>query len=221
MVNPIVQTAPLVIIPVTAIQPVFLVGLVNTRIKIFSCRLNLVNYVPPVHILRPLVCPVQLIATTVQQEKKIPTMVLGPAVIVRIVMLCSYQIRVVQAVRNVMQGHCRKRVAPNADHVVLEHTVMGANTVPQVDTAMAVTQLIHHVGIVRPVITTRTLDKVRVYHASQGNSIILPVLSSANLAKRILFQVRNIVKFPVNHALLVVHPNKAVPNVPIVHQVNS
>jgi len=221
MVNPIVQTAPLGIIPVTAIQHALLVRLVNTRIKIFNCQLNLANYVPPVHILRPLVCPVQLIATTVQQEKKIPTMVLGPAVIVRIVMLCSYQIRVVQAVRNVVQGRCRKRVAPNADHVVLEHTVMGAKTVPRVNIAMAVTQSIHHVGIVRPVITTRTLDKVRVYHASQGNSIILLVLLHANFAKRTPFQAINTVKFPVIHALLVVHPNRAVPNVLIVHLVNS
>jgi hypothetical protein len=72
MVNPIVQIASLVIIPVTVIQHVLLVWLVNTRIKIFNCQLNRVQIVPAADILPRSVCPVHWDAMLVPLEN-IPT----------------------------------------------------------------------------------------------------------------------------------------------------
>ena len=113
------------------------------------------------------------------------------------------------------------KVVLNVPRVVLGHTVLDVKIVPKVNTVTAVILLRSPVEIAPPVTTMITTVRALVYHAFQGNSTILRVLWHANFAKRIPIQVRNIVKFPVNHALLVVHPNRAVRNVPIVHQVNS
>ena len=112
-------------------------------------------------------------------------------------------------------------VVPSANHVGRGRMVLDVKIVPKVNTVTAVILLRSPVEIAPPVTTMITTVRALVYHAFQGNSIILPVLWHANFAKRIPFQVINIVEFPVNHALLVVHPNRAVRNVPIVHQVNS
>ena len=49
--------------------------------------------------------------------------------------------------------------------------------------------------------------------------LLVPLI--AHVAKRIPFPLIKVVLRPVHHVLLVVHPNKAVLNVPIVHLVNS
>ena len=58
----------------------------------------------------------------------------------------------------------------NAKPVVLGRTAMDANRVVRVNTAMAVTLLLHRVEIVRPVFTTTLLVKVLVCPVNRVNS---------------------------------------------------
>jgi hypothetical protein len=61
---------------------------------------------------------------------------------------------------------------PNAKHVVLGRTAMDVNLVLPVNTAMAVTLLLHRVEIVQPVFTTTLLVKVLVCPVYRVNSTI-------------------------------------------------
>jgi len=58
--------------------------------------------------------------------------------------------------------------------------------------------------------------KLLVCRANQANSTMLPVLSNANLAKRILFQATKIEPCPVTNVPVVVPPIQAVPSAVLV-----
>jgi hypothetical protein len=83
---------------------------------------------------------------------------------------------------------------------VLEHMVMGVKIVVKGNTAMAVILLRSRAEIAQPGTTAMALVKVLAYHAYPANSTILPVPTSANLAKRILFQATKIEPCLVIHA---------------------
>jgi hypothetical protein len=109
------------------------------------------------------------------------------------------------------------RVVLNVPCVVLELMVLDANRVPLVNTAMAPTLLRSLAEIARPVTTMTTTVRVLVYHAYPVNSIILPVLSSANLAKKILFQKKRIGPCPVTNVPPERHLFKEVSDAIVIH----
>ena len=83
---------------------------------------------------------------------------------------------------------------------VLEHMVMGVKIVLKDNTAMAVILSRSRAEIAQLGTTAMALVKVPAYHAYPANSTMLPVLSSANLAKKIRIPATKLEPCPVIHA---------------------
>ena len=163
--------------------------------------------VPPVthvrmeRIRRQQVLSTPLIATNVRPEKKIQTMV--PAAVLHAMIVVPTQKQPRKERRNSMfvtTVRPRKKAVPNVKPVGRGHTAMGVSLVPKVTTATAVTLLRSLAAIAQPGTTVMALVKVPVYHAYPANSTMMPVLSNANFAKRILFQATKFEPCPVIHA---------------------
>ena len=108
-------------------------------------------------------------------------------------------------------------VVLNVPRVVLEPMVLDANRVPLVNTAMAPILLRSLAEIARPVTTMTTTVRVLVYHAYPVNSTTLPVLSSANFAKKILSQKRRTGPCPVTNVPSERHLSQEVSNAIVIH----